>query len=200
MKARKLTAMLNTRYIVHDGGDTINIGSFLCSELVAMNKETKRLTYALGWPHKNNKPKPSADNDDPRAIWEGLERLIASGEIEDILAGDDEIENPIPVFWEKGGAIFESVTDKIGWPHTTREGRLMHNSGFFAAREEAARCAVHGVWWRLNGSRRRESVLLQELDETRERIKKEEGIREILEQKLPGEFDAFDAIQAARDV
>ena len=196
MKARQLAALLNTRYIVHDGGKTINIGSPLCSELIAMDKETKRLRYALGWPNKFAKPEP--DKDGPFAVWEGMERLIASGEIDDILAGDDEIENPIPVFWQERGEIFESTTDEIGWPRTTREGRLMHDNDSFATREEAVRDAIHWAWYLLNNGREREHALLRDLEEARARIAETDGKRAILEKELPGEYAAFDQHQAER--
>lgn len=197
MKARKLAALLNTRYIVHDGGKTINIGSPLCSELVTMEKDSKRLRCALGWRDKYAKPEP--DKDGPFAIWEGMERLIASGEIEDILGGDDEIENPVPVFWSKRGEIFESTTDQIGWPRTTREGRLMHDNDAFATREEAVRDAVHWAWHNLKNAREREQTLLRDLEEVRARIAETEGKRAILEEELPGEFDRYNKFQEERE-
>lgn len=198
MKARKLAALLNTRYIVHDGGKTINIGSPLCSELVTMDKETKQLRYALGWRDKFAKPEPDK-GDSPYSVWEGMERLIASGEIEDILAGDDEIENPVPVFWSEGGEIFESTTDQIGWPHTTKEGRLMHDNDAFATREEAVRDAVHWAWYSLKHAREREQSLLRDLEEVRARIAATEEKRVALEEQLPGEFDRYTQYQADRE-
>jgi len=197
MKARKLADLLGTRYIVHDGGKTVNIGSPMCSELVTMDKETKALSYALGWPDKGKKPDP--DKDGPFSVWEGIERLIASGEIEDILAGDDEIENPAPVFWSESGEIFESTTDQIGWPRTTREGRLMHDNDSFATREEAVRDAVHWTWYGLKNAREREQELLRDLEGVRARIAATEEKRSELEKELPGEFERYTKYQADRE-
>lgn len=197
MKARKLAALLGTGYIVHDGGKTINIGSPLCSELITMDKETKRIAYALGWPDKHKKPAPEKDG--PFVVWEGLERLLAAGEIDDILAGDDEIESPVSVFWERCGEVFESVTDQIGWPRTTKEGRLMHDNTDFATREEAVREAIHGVWYRLKNSQEREQDILRDLEAVRGRIAKDEDRRAILEEEMPGEFSRFAQAQADRD-
>lgn len=190
MKARKLESILKTGYIVHDGGKTLNIGSLLCSELITMDKATKRLTYALGWRDKSQPPERDKEGG-PRAAWDGLELLIASGEIDDILSGNDEFENPVPVFWQKRGEIFESVTDEIGWPRTTREGRLMHDNTDFPTREEAVRDAIHWAWYRLNNSREREQTLLHDLEEVRARIAETEEKRASLEQEMPGEFERF---------
>jgi hypothetical protein len=197
MKCRKLKAILNTGYIVHDGGKTLNIGSAMCSELITMDKEAKCLAYALGWPDKSRPPERDREGG-PRPAWDGLERLIASGEIDEFLSGNDEFENPVSVFWQDRGEIFESVTDEIGWPRTTAEGRLMHDNTDFATRAEAVKDAIHWAWYRMDQGLDREQELLKSLEEVRARIADAEEKRAILEKEMPGEFDRFAKVQDER--
>lgn len=197
MKCRKLKAALNTGYIVHDGGKTLNIGSPLCSDLITMDKETKRFAYALAWPDKAKPPERDREGG-PRSAWDGLKRLIDLGEFDEFLSGNDEFEKPIPVFWQERGEIFESVTDKIGWPRTTAEGRLMHDNTDFATRAEAVKDAIHWAWYQIDHGKEREQELLKNLEEVRSRIADAEEKRTILEKEMPGEFDRFAKVQDER--
>lgn len=136
MKARLLKKLLNdTKYTVGGAEDYIFIGSPLCHDLISVDKKTMRIKYALDTWHKGKES--VKHNDELFFIWEQLERLIVSGEIVDIINGNDEIENPLPVYYYKKGEVHKTFTDAYGWPNVTISGELMYNNTYFKTFEEA---------------------------------------------------------------
>jgi hypothetical protein len=140
MKARALKKILNdTGYIIHETSELICVGSPLCHDLISIRKDTLKMRYALDAFHKG---KASIGNGELLAVWETLERLIATGEIHKIIAGKDVLENPLPVFSHDGDEIIHSFTDEYGWPNTDIEGRLMYDNTWFATEKEAIARAI----------------------------------------------------------
>jgi hypothetical protein len=143
MKARVLKHLLgDTGYTVGDYGDYIAVGSSLVHNLIKVDKKTFAITYALDWQHQG---RASICHDELTKIWDKLEELIATHQIDDIIAGRDEIESPIMVYYAKDGEIFETVTDKLGWPNTTIDGVVMHNDEYFVNKDDAIASEVVGL-------------------------------------------------------
>lgn len=138
MRCRKLKTILNTGYIVHSQNTKLCVASHLCSDLISFDPISRKLSYALGYPSKNVKP----DSNPPKAIWEALEKLIECGEIDDILNGDDEIENPMNVYYYDDDGVKSAISDGIGYPNITSTGILMHDNTFFSTFEEARQNAL----------------------------------------------------------
>jgi len=136
MKARLLTKLLNTGYIVGDYGSYIGIGSPLCHRLLNMDKKTFKINYALDW---QNKGKRGVDSEEILRTWNALEMLVEQGKIQDILDGEDIIENPITLYYIEGFEVKETCTDVVGWPHTTKEGWVQSNNDYYTDKLEAIR-------------------------------------------------------------
>lgn len=136
MKARLLKHLLNdTKYTVADFDDCIGLGSSLCHDLIKLNKETLTISYALDAFREGRKCLMGRDDGHLLFIWDKLQELANSGEIKEIISGNDEIENPIPVFYgNHDHEIIESYTDKMGWPNTTYDGKQMYDNTHFPSR------------------------------------------------------------------
>jgi hypothetical protein len=140
MKARLLSKLLNNPgYIIHDKGECICIGSSMCDDLISMNKETLKMRYAID---AFNEGRKAIKSEALALIWDKLHELAETGEIQDIINGNDEIENPLPVFIADDGIVRESVTDEYGWPNTTVDGELMYDNVFFPSREQAIKRGI----------------------------------------------------------
>lgn len=151
MKARALKKRLNTGYVVHDGGDRICLASALCHDLLSVSKDGLKIKYALDTFQEGKK---SARSQEILSAWDGLEQLIASGEIKEFIEGQDDLEKHLPVFSYEGKdfQIVESLTDEYGWPNTDINGRLMYDNLWFATKKEAIDRAINecklGIKWR----------------------------------------------------
>ena len=71
-------------------------------------------------------------------VLEELKRMSDSGELREFTQGNDEIENPISVFFAEDGTVVEEVTDESGWPNVTHTGKVMYENTAFKTRKEAA--------------------------------------------------------------
>ena len=131
MKARLLKKLLNnTGYTVAFYDTYIGIGSPLCHDLIKVDIPSFNMRYALAWPKREDRK--SLDGKEELAfIWDKLEELIKSGEINDILEGNDVIENPLPVYTVKRGKLISTYTDAYGWPNVTIDGHMMHDNDYF---------------------------------------------------------------------
>lgn len=138
MKARLLKKLLNdTGYHPGDHGDYIAVGSPLCHDLFKVDKQTMTISYALDTFNKGREELVGKSNKELLFIWDRLHELVASGEMSDIICGDDDIADPLPVWTFDHGALIETTTDRYGWPNTTREGKVMYENTHFRTREEA---------------------------------------------------------------
>lgn len=131
MKARLLKKLLNnTGYTVAFYDDYIGIGSPLCHDLIKVDifPESFKITYALDAFRKGRK---AINHPELEFIWDKLHELIGSHEIEDIINGNDELENPLPVYTVTRGKFISTFTDAYGWPNVTIEGHMMHDNDYF---------------------------------------------------------------------
>lgn len=174
MKARVLRKILDdTKYIIHETQDHICIGAAYVSELISIRKDTLQMRYALDTFHQG---KRSIGNSELLAIWEKMEHLITTGEIQEIIQGEDAIDNPLPVFtYDEQYRIIESVTDEYGWPNTDIRGQLMYDNTWFPTEKEAllkalSDCEARIAWlsdiWE---TKRKELAELKERIETARR-------------------------------
>lgn len=157
MKARKLIKLLNnTTYRVEDHGEYIGIGSSLCHDLIKLEKQPLKLSYALNY--LRNYPggvsdyeylkdsiredKPESSENELFFIFDTLKKLIESGEIKDIIFGKDEIENQLPVFTYNKGNLIETSTDSWELPNLTIDGERMYSNTHFKTKKGAV---IYGI-------------------------------------------------------
>jgi hypothetical protein len=143
MKARLLKKILNdTGYAISNNDTYIAVGSPMCHNLISVDKATLRVKYALD---TFSKGREALTKSSPELlfIWDKLHELITSGEIQDIVNGKDEIENPLPVFTvNSDGKLIESITDAYGWPNTDDGGICMYNNTHFPTKEQAIKAGL----------------------------------------------------------
>lgn len=143
MKARLLKKLLNdTGYSVSNHEDYIAVGSPLCHDLISVSKSTFKLKYALDtW--RNGRESLKKDHQKELLfIWDKLRELINNGEIQDIMNGQDTVENPLPVFTCDRGKLISTFTDKYGWPNTTINGDLMYDNTYFDNKKAAIKYGI----------------------------------------------------------
>lgn len=145
MKSRLLVKILNdTRYNCQNNRDYISIGSPLCHDLISVNKKNLELKYALDCYNEGREclVKKGDEGNELLFIWDKIQELIDSGQIKDIIEGDDEIDNPIPVYTFGDMHLIESHTDKLGYPNKTYDGYIMPNYDYFPTKEQAVERAI----------------------------------------------------------
>lgn len=131
MKARKLKKILNdTQYTVHETREHVCVGSPLCSELFTVDKKTLKIKYALD-AFREGRAAFKYKSEELLFIWDKLHELVESGEIKELMEGEDILENPLPVFAVEDGELISTHTDKYGWPNTTKEGKIMYDNSWF---------------------------------------------------------------------
>ncbi len=171
MKARYLKKLLNdTRYIVANRDDQICVGSPMCSALIAVDKATMKITYALD--AFNEGRKALKDKKELGQTWDILAALIASGEMRSIMDENDVLEHPVPIwFWDSDTlTVVERQTepDSFEWPAVAHDGTQIYDNNGFRTRAEAVACGVRNL-------RARKENLTERVAEKREEIKKYEG-------------------------
>jgi hypothetical protein len=136
MKARLLKKLLGeTKYIINNNEDYIAVGSPLCHNLISVDKKTLKIKYAIDTWNEGRSSLPN--HDELRFIWDKLQEIIDNGQIKDIIEGQDEIENPLPVFTVRDGKLVKSFTDCYGWPNITIDGDLMYDNTWFKTELQA---------------------------------------------------------------
>lgn len=167
MKARLLKKILNnTGYIINNNDDYIAVGSPLCHDLISVNKKTLKLRYALDTWHEGRN---SLRSEELLFIWDKLQELINNGEIKNIIEGQDEIENPLPVFTVRDGKVVKSFTDQYGWPNITIDGDEMYDNTWFKTELEAIKYGIQEYKAGMNMVQRTIDERRKELREFEER-------------------------------
>lgn len=175
MKARYLKSILGTNRPITDDGEKVCVGSYMVHDLLSVDKKTLKLRYALGYPSKD---RDSIDDDELRGLWDKLQAVIDSGEIKSIIEENDVLENPIPVFtYNRDFAIVESMTDAIGYPNVTHDGKLMYDNTYFPSETEA-RCAAvkDAVGWR--------ETYLEQIEELTQKLAQKKERLEVVEKAI----------------
>lgn len=164
MKARKLKQILNnTDYTVAFYDEYIGIGSPLCHDLIKLDIATKRIRYALDSYNKEGR-KALERKSELLFIWDKLHELVASGEIDEIINGNDVIEYELPVYTVRKGILISTTTDAYGWPNVTIDGHMMYDNTYFKTMAEAIQYGVEDYEYRISHLTERVSELRSEAD------------------------------------
>lgn len=171
MKARLLTKILNdTKYTVNNNENYIAVGSPLCHDLIKVDKKDLKVKYALDTWHEGRKALEKDSKAELLFIWDKLHELISNGEIHDIINGNDEIENPLPVFTCEDGKLIETFTDKYGYPNTTISGEIMYENTYFKTRKKAIEYGIEDCGYAIKSYERREKELLSDLEKVKNEL------------------------------
>jgi hypothetical protein len=162
MKSRLLRKLLdNTEYIICLSKNNICIGSRFIPELITININTLKIesTYSF-------------KDERLEIIWNKLNDIINSGDILNIINGNDSIENMFPVYSVKNGKLIEQYTDIFGWPNSTHDGELMYENSHFLAKEEALDCGIKEIKRRICYIKERIEISEEELKERKDFLSK----------------------------
>lgn len=175
MKAKLLKKLLNdTGYIVHQRDDKVCVGSPMCSDLISFSTKDFKLKYALDTWNEGRKALEGKTNskgeNELLFIYDKLQELIKTGEIQNIINGNDELENPLPVFTVDDGKLIRTFTDAYGWPNTTIEGELMYENTFFKTEKEAVEYGIRDCKGYLEMLEERKAEIQKQLQDKEERI------------------------------
>ena len=180
MKARLLHNLIGAgSYVVADFGDYVGVGGAMCHNIISLDKKTLKLTYAF-----DSRGKSALEKKEPLlAIWDNLEHLICSGEMDYILRYDDEIENPITIYSFQNGQLLTNTTDRFltaPYPNLTRDGqRIDNNNKFYRTKEEALKDGQHSLMQRISTMKGTLSDILNKKKEMESMIEK--AVDELLE-------------------
>ncbi len=186
MKSRILKSLLNnTGYTVTNQKEYIAVGSPLCHDLIKVDKATLKITYALDTWKEGRNCLLNKSNQELLFIWDKLSELIESGAIHDIINGDDEIENPLPVFTiDEDGALVKTFTDAYGYPNVTISGYMMYDNTFFKTKLEAIEWGIKDCGYGIKFYTERKEELLKEVQKVEDKIKKEQtALNKLIELK-----------------
>jgi hypothetical protein len=187
MKAHTLKKMLNnTGYFVTNHRDYIAVNSPLCHNLIAVDKKTLKLSYALDAFSEGRRCLVDKDNKELLFIWDKLQELIGSGQIQEIIDGDDVLENAIPVFIFdnfKKTVVEESVL-ALGWPNVTNTGRMLHDNDGFPTRRQALEYGIKECRCSIEIYTERVEELTKTLEEKKAKLEEQRSIVEILTDEL----------------
>lgn len=142
MKARILQKLLETDRPVHWCDGKVCVASPMCHDLISYDPSKKVLRYALDTFREGRMSLENKSDGELLAIYDKLDAMIKSGEIEEIITGSDDTFGMFPVFEGNHGEVIEEMTDKIEWPNTTHTGKMIYENTHFATFEEAAKRAL----------------------------------------------------------
>jgi hypothetical protein len=138
LRIQKLKELLGTGYIVafykgYKKNDYIGIGTGYVHDIIHLDCVTLKVSYSM------DRKEEDLSFQELKDASKNLKKLIASGEIQDIISGDDDPEiNNIPVFYEENGDIKQTFCAELGYPHTTITGELMYENSYYPTGREAA--------------------------------------------------------------
>lgn len=137
MNVPKLRSYLNgTTRPIGDYGDYIAVGSPLCHDLIKVDKSTMRLSYALDTFHKGRE---ALKDSELLGIWDGLSRLIESGELQSIIDDEDDKIGTVEIYKPENGAITVKYAKTPGWPNSTTDGEMMYDNTHFTDYQKAVK-------------------------------------------------------------
>lgn len=137
MNVPKLRSHLNgTTRPIGDYGDYIAVGSPLCHDLIKVDKSTMRLSYALDTFRKGRE---ALKDSELLAIWDGLSRLIESGELQSIIDGEDDKTGTVEIYKPENGTVTVKYAKTPGWPNSTTDGEMMYDNAHFTDYQEAVK-------------------------------------------------------------
>ncbi len=110
------------------------------------------------------------DDNELLDIYDKLQGLIDSGEINEIINGNDEVENKLTVWTVKDGELIETYTNEYGYPNTTHDGKLMHDNTYFKTKEEAIDKAIKEYEYSVKAATERVGECEAELQKANKRM------------------------------
>lgn len=142
MQAKKLKEILNTNYTIQETEDKICISSYYVTDLIAVNKKTLDLTYAMDTFHEGRN---ALKSENLESVWDKLEEMIKNGSIKEIIEKNDSIEG-MKEFWyydDQLKTIVMSYTDEYGWPNVDYTGKLIYDNNCFTNEQDAINYGIN---------------------------------------------------------
>lgn len=183
MKAKLLKELLNnTGYIVHERSGKICVGSPMCPELINVDKKTLELKYSLDTFHNGRK---SIDHPKLAFIWDKLSELIESGQIQEIIDGNDEIdETYLPIYVAENGSYEKKYTKAFGYPNVTADGELLYDNTSFKTEIEAIEYAISICGYALESYLERYNEAKEKMEMLQGKMKEYVAKKETHEERL----------------
>lgn len=168
MQAKKLKQILNTTYTIQETFDKICISSYYVTDLIAVDKKTLKLTYALDTFHEGRNALKSKNLE---SVWDKLEEIIKNGSIKEIIEKNDSIEGMKEFYYfdEDTKKVIKSYTDEYGWPNVDYTGKLIYDNNCFKTEKEAI---DHGIEVLLSDLKYTEKYLNEEIERFTEQTSK----------------------------
>jgi hypothetical protein len=120
----------------------------MCTDLISVDNATFKIKYALD---SFNEGRKSVNHPELGLIWDKLQELVDSGQILDIINGNDEIdETYFPVYVANDGGYEKKFTKAFGYPNVTADGELLHDNDCFKTEIEAIEYAIRDCGYALD--------------------------------------------------
>ena len=149
MKIRLLRKLLSNTELdissitdIFNRNSIITIGRVNVSGVIVLDIHNLNVCYSFPNRTEGREYIESVSDKELLYIWDRLHELIESGEIQDIIQGRDEIENPLPVFTIHNGELIRSVTDAYGYPNIDDNGVCMYNNTHYSTIKDAIEWAT----------------------------------------------------------
>ena len=167
MQAKKLKEILNTNYTIQETEDKICISSYYVTDLIAVNKKTLDLTYAMDTFHEGRN---ALKSEELERIWDKLSEIIKDKSIEEIIEKNDSIEG-MKEFWyydNQTKTIIKSYTDEYGWPNVDYTGKLIYDNNCFTNKQDAINYGINTLISNLKST---QEFIISETERFNEKIK-----------------------------
>ena len=166
MKAKKLKEILNTNYTIQETEDKICISSYYVTDLIAIDKKSLKLTYALD---TFNEGRNALKSEELERIWDKLSEMIKDGSIKDIINGNDSIEG-MKEFWyydNESKTIIKSYSDVLEYPIIDYTGKFIYEENCFNSDDEAKQ---YGIKTLLNNLKNTQEFIISESERYNDRM------------------------------
>ena len=171
MKAKLLKQLLNTERTVQETEKKICISSYWVYDLIAVNKETLKLTYAMD---AFNEGRDALKSEELESIWDKLESMIKDGSIHDIIDGNDSIEGMKEFYYydDITKSVIKSYADEpLEYPNVDYTGKIIYDNNHFETEEDAKKYAVSRLISSLSYEEDYLSDMISREEQTCKRIK-----------------------------
>lgn len=141
MKAKKLKEILNTNYTIQETENKICVSSYYVTDLIAIDKKSLKLTYALDTFHEG---RDALKTEELERIWDKLSEMIKDDSIKDIINGNDSIEG-MKEFWyydNESKTIIKSYSDVLEYPIIDYTGKFIYEENCFNSEDEAKQYGI----------------------------------------------------------
>lgn len=171
MKAKLLKQLLNTERTVQETEKKICISSYWVYDLIAVNKETLKLTYAMD---AFNEGRDALKSEELESIWDKLESMIKDGSMREIIDGNDSIEGMKEFYYydEISKSVIKSYADEpLEYPNVDYTGKIIYDNNHFETEDNAKKYAISRLISSLGYEEEYLMDMIEKEEETCERIK-----------------------------